>query len=198
MQCAIWGTPAKEEPTQGDYAIVDSPRAGGKYWISGNAASAIGSLNDHEKRLLTTWLCEQRYGGIDVPEVDTAVLDLVKARQPYSFSKRFTTVLRGVGDRINQLGEELVLRDGDPEVERFLAQTDSVSGRELAELIRLLKQTGLVEATFYSSGVSLRPTARGWEEIDNLKRHRTDSSQAFVAMWFNNDTKSYRRIWLTA
>lgn len=37
-------------------------------------------------------------------------------------------------------------------------------------------------------GGLVRPTARGWQELDNLKRPRSDSSQAFVAMWFNDLT----------
>ena len=53
----------------------------------------------------------------------------------------------------------------------------------------MLKETGFVEGSFFvNGGANIRPTARGWQELDNLKRPRTNSSQAFVAMWFNETT----------
>ena len=34
----------------------------------------------------------------------------------------------------------------------------------------------------------VQPTVRGWQKLDDLKQVRTDSSQAFVAMWFHDLT----------
>jgi nucleoside 2-deoxyribosyltransferase len=46
-----------------------------------------------------------------------------------------------------------------------------------------------VQGSFYTNGgATVRPTTQGWQEIDKLKRPRTDAAQAFVAMWFNELT----------
>jgi nucleoside 2-deoxyribosyltransferase len=41
-----------------------------------------------------------------------------------------------------------------------------------------------------SNHTHFSPAPAGWERIDNLLRHRVDSSQAFVAMWFNELTNN--------
>jgi hypothetical protein len=41
-----------------------------------------------------------------------------------------------------------------------------------------------------SNHTHFSPAPAGWERIDNLLRHSTDSSQAFVAMWFSELTDS--------
>ena len=87
--CAIWGTPAEQLEKAGDFEVFDSPRAGGKYWISGTAAAKLISFNDNAKRLLTTWLCEQRRAGVEVPKIQVNVLDLVKSRKPLQVMARF-------------------------------------------------------------------------------------------------------------
>jgi nucleoside 2-deoxyribosyltransferase len=52
----------------------------------------------------------------------------------------------------------------------------------------MLDESGFVRATFHSEGATVGPTVAGWQELDNLKRPRTDSAQVFVAMWFNKIT----------
>src|SRR5690348_4340381 len=54
--CAIWGTPAQVLENAGQFLVFDSPRAGGKYWISSDAIGLVGSRTDYAKRLLTTWI----------------------------------------------------------------------------------------------------------------------------------------------
>jgi DNA-binding PadR family transcriptional regulator len=189
MSCAIWGTPAQVLINGGAYQTIDSARAGGKYWISVTAIGVIGSFNERAKQLLTTWLCEQRQAGVDEPKINSDILDIVKARQFLPFMTRFMNTLRCLGDLTPKLGDRISLSyDPDLDTLKFLAETESSSVNELMELLRLLQETGFIEATFHSDGGLFRPTAHGWEELDKLKRPRTDSSQAFVAMWFSNET----------
>ena len=60
MNCAIWGTPATETPTDRDGRAIDSPRTGGKYFIAGTADAILHSCDDRVKVRLTNWLVEQR------------------------------------------------------------------------------------------------------------------------------------------
>jgi hypothetical protein len=124
---------------------------------------------------------------VDEPNIDSDVLNIVKARRPVSFSERFNCALRCLGESISQLGEHKDL--GVANAFQFMAETESGNLAELTELFRLLQQAGYVEGAFHlGGGGAFRPTVKGWEELDKLKRPRTDSSQAFVAMWFSDET----------
>jgi nucleoside 2-deoxyribosyltransferase len=188
--CAIWKTPAEQLEKAGDHEVFDSPRAGGKYWISGTAIGQVVPLTDYAKRLLTTWMCEQRRAGVEAPKVQSDVLELVKARQPLAVSARLTRTLQCFGQLIKRLGDFLELGDkANRDTLRFLAETECQDTGELFELLRMLQETGYIEGTQFIGGhTRARPTAGGWAEVERLSHPRTDSSQAFVAMWFNDAT----------
>lgn len=66
MECYIWGTPASmPRDSDGDSVYLDSPRADGKYKITGTASSMLGQLDVKRRALLTTWLCDQRRAGVE-------------------------------------------------------------------------------------------------------------------------------------
>jgi nucleoside 2-deoxyribosyltransferase len=188
--CIIWKTPAELLEKAGDHEVFDSPRAGGKYWISGTASDEVPPLNDFAKRLLTTWLCEQRRAGVQIPRIQSNVLDIIKSRQPLSVPTRLTRSLQVLGNDIKELGSFLVLtNESEQDTLRYLAETESKNFRELTELFQMLNNTGHVEGTFYlGGGANVRPSPLGWQEIESLSRPRLDSSQAFVAMWFHDST----------
>jgi hypothetical protein len=188
--CAIWSTPAELLENAGEFQIYDSPRVGGQYWISGTVVGQMPSLTDYAKRLLTTWICEQRRAGVEAPKVQSSVLELIKSRQPLLVMTRMTLALQYFGLHITQLGHSLSLGQGtDPDTLKLLAETESKNTQELLQLLHMLEESGFLQGNFYMDGnASVRPTVRGWQELDNLKRPRIDSAQAFVAMWFNDLT----------
>jgi nucleoside 2-deoxyribosyltransferase len=188
--CAIWKTPAEVLESAGDYQVFDSPRAGGKYWISGTAIGQVLPFNDRAKGFLTTWICEQHRAGVEIPKVMESVLDLVKSRQSLPVMSRMTLALRCLDQRILQLGDTLMVGEvANADTLKLFAQTESKDIKELMQLFRMLEEAGFVQATFYiGGGANVAPTVRGWQELDDMKRPRTDSAQAFVAMWFNEAT----------
>jgi len=190
--CAIWKVSAELVEATGKYDIFDSPRAGGKYQISGTAAAQVLSLNDYAKGLLTTWICEQRRAGVGTPNVNSSVLELLKSRQPLPIMRRMTLALQYLGNRITQLGDRLNVGSGNQvDTLRLLAETESKNIQEVTQLMHMLEESSLVDGSFYlDGGASIRPTVRGWQELDNLKQPRADSSRAFVAMWFSPQTDS--------
>ncbi len=188
-QCAIWNTAAQSLESAGDFRVFDSPRAGGKYWVSGTVIGQLISLNDSAKRLLTTWICEQRHAGTEIPKVQSNVLELIRSRQPLPIVNRMTAAITYLGIHIVELGRYLAFgAEAEQHTMRLLAETESKSLLEIFQLFKMLEETNLVEGSFYmGGGGNVRPTARGWQELDNLKKPRTDSSQAFVAMWFSDE-----------
>lgn len=85
------------------------------------------------------------------------------------------------------MGDSLILSGNDPTLSlKLLAETESQNAKELLQLLRMLEESGFVQGFFsQDGGANVRPTVAGWQELDNLKRPRTDSAQAFVAMWFS-------------
>ena len=187
--CPIWNTQAELLEKAGDYEIFNSPRAGGKYWISGTARGQVLSFTDQSKKLLTTWLCEQRRTGAEVPKIQSDVLDLVRSRQPLSVPSRLTAALLFLGNSIRELGDYLTIGVANDDTYRCSAFTESRNLKEISELYLMLRNTGFVEGQFSLSGsANVRPTASGWLELENLARRKANSSQAFVAMWFHDST----------
>ena len=169
-------TSAQLLESAGEFQVLDLPRAGGKYWISGTAIGEIGPLTDHAKRLLTTWICEQRRAGVEIPKVRSNVLELIKSRQTLPITTRMALALEYLGRQITQLGDYLNLaQDTDVDTLKLLAETESKNTQELFELVHMLEKMGVVEAHFVvGRGPRVRPTVVGWQELDKLKRPRTD------------------------
>ena len=76
--CPIWGTLASIEPLTSDGVTVDSPRAGGRYLITGRATETLKSHDENLKARLTSWLIEQRRLGADCPKVFSPEVDQMK------------------------------------------------------------------------------------------------------------------------
>ena len=76
--CPIWGTRA-EVQSGPDSVIVSSPRAGGKYQLTGSAEGTVRELAVDMKARLTWWLIEQRRQGETCPTITTYTLDRLHA-----------------------------------------------------------------------------------------------------------------------
>jgi hypothetical protein len=184
--CAIWDVPAEQQEKAGDFEVFDSPRAGGKYWISGTAIGVAKSLTNDGRRLLTTYLCEQRHSGVPVPRINANFLELLKSRLPIPVAAKFPLAMRFIGRHIKILGDYFDFGD-NPATLRFMAETECQNAQEASSLIKMLQETGYLEGTFNLSGTGrVRPTMGGWTQIEQLTRPKIDSSQAFVAMWFSD------------
>jgi hypothetical protein len=190
VKCAIWGTPAQRvEAKLGDFEVFDSPRAGGKYWISGTDAGQANTLNELAKLLLTSWLCEQRKAGINIPQINSDVLKIVKARRPMPFTARFDAALQFLEKNIKFIGDRVEFNGGTDLNLRFLAETECRSDDERFNLLNLLIDTEYIEGNQNMGGSGAYTlTTTGWQRLENLALRRSDSSQAFVAMWFHPST----------
>ncbi|MGE0565356.1 MAG: hypothetical protein AB7O50_12660 [Pseudolabrys sp.] len=187
MQCPIWGTEATEVDRGSGAVIVDSPRAGGRYFLDAPGNGKIVSFTNEAKLLLTTWLCDQRHAGVQDPRIDGNVLDLVRSRRPLQVSEKLTRGLQFLGRKLGRLGSAISLGDGGNDSLQALAETETLDIREQIALFRMLRDIGVIEGTFFGDGkMQVAPTASGWQQLFQLNQSLSSSSlQAFVAMWFN-------------
>jgi hypothetical protein len=100
-----------------------------------------------------------------------------------------TIALTSLGQAITQLGKWLTLEQADStDARKLLAETESTNFEELIALLEMLETSGLVAVRRSGGGGTFQPTVEGWRKLDDLRRPRSDSSQVFVAMWFNDLT----------
>ena len=208
--CPIWETPATEHPANGrDGRYVDSPRAGGKYFVTGTAVSKLKAEDESTKARLTSWLIEQRNFGVKYPEIDSDTIKSAKMRRPLSIGERTNRLLRYLADCEAAPGAGFlhpVIENRNVSFLFCLALIESeilyiqsmihvlnlkLQEREIQFYFSYLKKKGWIENIEESvpsgSIPQYRFTVEGYVRLAELEENRTSSSSAFVAMWFSEE-----------
>ena len=176
----VGGTDAAEETL-----IVDSGRTGGKYEVSLDGLNSIRSLSEPEKARLTNWLVDQRSQGSEIPRVTKEIVYYARNRRSLFVQERAEGLLRYIADQSDKVGVGAQLSFTTSSDEAALAWTESLNWREVNYFFDFLKETGWLEGRGYLEGgflakVTVLGHAKVAEQATNV-----DSSQAFVAMWFD-------------
>lgn len=74
----------------------------------------------------------------------------------------------------------------NPEDKKFIAQIQARDEDEYHYVQRILREKGFIHLD--SGGALIQP--EGWIHADLLRKKQTDSTQAFIAMWFHDDMKT--------
>jgi hypothetical protein len=187
-KCLIWNTPAISSEDTGGEACVNSPRAGGKYRVTGTAIHGVATLSTDQKKRLTSWLIQQRRAGVEIPKISSYALSEIEHRQLMSFSDKVDAVLLFFGSNIKKIGQNLAVTQAaaDSPWAALAAESECEDIGELTCLLHLMVEQKLLAVL--SNLTHFSPAPAGWQRIDNLLRHRVDSSQVFVAMWFSELT----------
>jgi hypothetical protein len=200
ISCPIWGTPAGEyETPRGDYKCIDSPRCAGKFQITGTAQAMAGNLSDGEKARLTTWLIDNRQLGDLAPSITLREIEAVKTWRNLSVSERRNRLLIAASHEISAIGEKFVFATqrlgyivgepapADDKIEKkyfLLAWTESIAFNEVQYLAKFAMAQGLIENDLNSVVL----TFEGHALMESLKGAKLAGDQAFVAMWFSQET----------
>lgn len=200
--CPIWSTPAKflEKEAGADYENLDSPRAGGTYWISRSAIKILEYKSILEKILLTDWLVEQRNLGVECPKIYSEILKDIGRRQNSDIFARADNLLHFIEQQSPLIGHVVsfnIAPDKSSLVSNLLllAWTGSQKVSEVLTLAEYLQEqnwidlsTGLHSYSSLPYELMLKP--EGIKHLSNLRGANTDSANCFVAMWFNEEVQS--------
>lgn len=198
--CLIWGTDAKisDLDRRDGTHVVSSPRAGGEYFISGSAVAMLGSRDERTKVCLTSWLVQQRRIGVSCPEIVRATLDDVTTMHPPSVHDRADALLRYLDSKSDLLGTVVGFYELDntkaPETaHELLAWTASRKVSEVVTLAEYCSEKGWVKHSATERAGSSQNTVHelmlgppGYARLAELDGINPGSTQAFVAMWFDD------------
>ena len=202
--CPIWGISCIVHPLNvntNTHLVENSFRAGGKYEIaSSERYITIEDLDDSEKARLTSFLVEQRMLGAEVPRITRAEVQRAKESNPLPVHERAERLLRFFVDQSSSIGEvleifplDLVRREVRNEfkvTQSALAWSESTTDEELIFLTNYLAEQGWITSgrkiDMYLSvyGYICRVEVPGYGRIEEITTN-PDSSQCFVAMWFD-------------
>ena len=173
-------------------AVETSPRAGGRYMISRLAKLKLDGqgLDDSHKARITTMLVGQRMQGVRWPIVSPALIEEAKDASPLPAYDRADRLLVYLAESsLHNLGQWVsILNIDTPAYLGGLAWSDSTGYRELEYLCLYLAQNTWIELPLFDDGSpypQARVTVDGYSRIEE-RRLNLDSSQAFVAMWFDD------------
>ena len=196
-ECPIWGPGEGRTSPQGYLIYVEEAhRAGGRYIIDRDARDRL--LDDRKvkndpkvKARLTTMLVDEREQGVPWPRVTIERIEEAKRSAPLSVPKRAERLLRYlVKCSEGFMGYEIHIRVvSSPACKEAMAWSESTGRSEITFLSEYLSKNGWVEIveipnTLASAAAIV--TVDGYARIDSLKTGSVDSSQAFVAMWFDD------------
>ena len=145
-RCLIWDTPAIDKSKGGhDVGLVDSPRAGGRYFIIRSAIRCLPRANARVKVRLTTWLVDQRRLGNECPEIDSNTITMAEEKRDLSVHNRADRLLQYIGDQTVEIGTPFVFTSEEMITTAIAAWSESVSENEVLYLLAYLDKQSWIE-----------------------------------------------------
>ncbi len=184
-QCQFCGDSLKNIQEEGEILHMDC-RACGKYSIPLQDHQSRKELNIENKRYIISAILRNANKNGKIIEINRDnVKDLLaSASLPNGPLDIIDRLLVYIYDH-SRSSASFVEINWDYDYPLFYAQDK----KELSYLSLQAKNMGYVE-TNPSKGGNYRLTLNGWQRVDELRRKKIESRQAFVAMWFSDDMKS--------
>ena len=214
-KCPIWGTNGLLVKSRGDSLMIDSPRAGGKYKITGSALAVLqsNSFDQKEKVKLTDCLVEQREKGITEPEINTKILGEVKDRPEKELSERINSLILYLATN----DEPFLFRDfegttssqGETKsiiniVNTLMAYSSSTTGEETREFLEDFKKDGYLKVIEDYTLQHYEMTLCGKKYAEKIRKEKNQKSdqktdeqnlQCFVSMWFDENKEGMEDVY---
>ena len=186
--CPIWGTPASVKSADDrDGRLMDSPRAGGWYFITRQAIALLPQIDGRVKARLTTWLVDQRRLGNECPEILQQTIKMAEQQKDLSVHNRADRLLQYIGDQIGEIGKHFEYFSSEISDTAIAAWSESVGEHEVWYLLEYLdKQSWIKSRAKYTHNTL---TVEGYARLEELETVNIESSKGFVAMWFDDSTQ---------
>ncbi|MDE2726300.1 MAG: TIR domain-containing protein [Gemmatimonadota bacterium] len=189
--CPIWNITAPEE-SEGDRdgKLMNSPRAGGRYFITRTAIACLTQLDERGKARLTSWLVDQRQLGVKCPEIDSNTITTAKQRQNLSVLERADRLLQYIEDQTVEIGTEFVFTPKEMLTTAIGAWSESLSQEEVQYLLNYLDKQGWIALQEYPPSkykivVGYTLTVKGYARLVELEKANAESTKGSDTAYLN-------------
>ena len=167
--------------TAPDTLAVECARCG-RYNTSGTSRQIIGEGKIGDRHLLSAVLRESSERGSPIllrsDDIERLMDTAVVPTNPMALAD---LLMRRLAQRTSRFSSLIpVLADEDYPL------VFGQSARDVLYLLEYLRDVGFMEPQPHTGG-KYRITLQGWQHLDRLRQQSPDSSQGFVAMWFDKD-----------
>ena len=184
-ECAIWGITTDVRFIGNDRYLVNSLRAGGSYEIDGLVTLHCNNYAADQRRQITNWLFEQYILGQSRPLITQSIFKMVENRRALSVVERADRLLRWVESQTEAIGTTIKIPSGELASSAF-AWSGSIDKEELLFLLKYLERKSWFSyLSLHSSGFDATISVEGYAHLAELDTKQVNSSQAFVAIWFD-------------
>ncbi|MCK9993987.1 MAG: hypothetical protein Dbin4_02507 [Alphaproteobacteria bacterium] len=205
QKCLLWGTGAGGLKDIGygtdgmRHQVTESHRAGGNYIITEQALCFLQGRADAEqiKARLSRWVVDQQQPGHPGPEITSEKVERFAQNKPLPVHERADRLLIHLNRLSPIIGSRFPTDLNDESHWVFLemlAWTESTTEGELNYLLNYLEESGWIkERNFMFDSSRTSPiTVKGYARLAELATKQINSSQGFVAMWFDESlTEAY-------
>ena len=204
--CAIWGTEATYESNTNyiDALEYNSPRAGGRYCVCSLVCSWLQEIDNYTKARLTDWLIKQRRLGIKIPFITGEQIERAKIARLPSIIERANRVLDHLAIISDLPGKKIDLANDD--LHKAFHYIHAVAGSSFPNFLQVidssevdffldfLRKKGFINyqdsTSPYLFHSDIIVSVEGYAHLEALNKSHTESSLAFVAMWFDPSMNS--------
>ncbi len=188
--CPVWGDGFQAEGyyDRGNvrHTVTDSPRAGGGYVMDffGQSASSLDTL---QKARLTTMLIDRRLQGDILPRITGETVEEAKRRSPLSVPERAERLLQYFANQSEDIGAGHYIGLNDASEWGALAWSESTEWFRVLKIAEYLATKDWIKLSDRGDSAEIEVLVDGFDRIAE-RTTNVDSSQAFVAMWFDEET----------
>ena len=191
VHCVIWGTIALDvTPNTCELLILDSPRAGGAYGTSGRAVDLLREGDDRLKARLTSMLVDQRRLGNTSPEITEQMIKEAKRTENRIVQERADRLLQYIDEETANIGDVFSFSNQAVSC-GAIAWSESTGSNEVRFLLDHLSERDWLRK-LKCGGEKWVLSGGGYTRLDELRQKMAGSSDAFVAMWFD---ESMHAVW---
>src|SRR5262249_37846493 len=168
--------------------ILNRGGGGGGDKVTGSIEETVKSLSVAEKKRVTSWIVTQHRAGIVAPIIDSYNIEDIKRQPLMSFGERVERALLFLGSRTNVgsvIAIDTISSESRDNTTDFLPLTECEDVGEAHRLLKMMCDMHLLRVT-HETLFSLGP--QDWLRYDELQRTAVNSAQAFIAMWFSEET----------
>ena len=179
-KCLFCGEPIQITQENSALNIVNCPRCSTyKYTHHTSVALNNAEFSDREKATISGWLRENPNYLITNHNIRN-----LKAIKTPSFHERADKFLLFLEKKTKYAGDKI------SESEEWVSACWGLNRPETLEIINYLSASKYIEKGTSVSHVSIKIAPLGWARLEELKKVNADSSQGFVAMWFNDEMQN--------